>query len=83
MRDAAFGAVCMVQRWGGSANLNLHLHALVADGVFVENAAAAASSTTVTFHALPAPEKGVVSAVAWAVCQRVEEIGRASCRERV
>jgi hypothetical protein len=67
LADAEFGAVCMVQRWGGSANLNVHLHALVADGVFVTDAAAQEAR----FVALPAPEKAAVSAVAWEVCERV------------
>ncbi len=31
------GAVTFVQRFGGSLNLNVHLHAVVADGVFVES----------------------------------------------
>jgi hypothetical protein len=29
LSDAQPGAVCNVQRWGGSVNLNPHLHALV------------------------------------------------------
>ena len=29
------GAVAIIQRFGGALNLNVHLHALVIDGVFV------------------------------------------------
>jgi hypothetical protein len=66
LADAQGGAVCMVQRWGGSGNLNVHLHALVADGVFV-----AEPASDVAFRALPAPETAEIAAVAWDVCQRV------------
>jgi hypothetical protein len=38
LSDAQPGAVCNVQRWGGSVNLNPHLHALLTDGVFVREA---------------------------------------------
>lgn len=31
------GAVAVIQRFGGSLNLNLHVHALVLDGVFARN----------------------------------------------
>jgi hypothetical protein len=33
--DGRSGAVAIVQRFGGALNLNVHLHALVLDGVFV------------------------------------------------
>lgn len=33
------GAVAIVQRFGGALNLNVHIHALVLDGVFVRDAA--------------------------------------------
>jgi hypothetical protein len=32
--DGRSGAVVMIQRFGGALNLNVHLHALVIDGVF-------------------------------------------------
>ena len=35
------GAVAVIQRFGGSLNLNLHVHALVLDGVFTRNPAGA------------------------------------------
>ncbi len=35
--DGEPGAVTFVQRFGGSLNLNVHLHVIVADGVFVES----------------------------------------------
>ena len=45
--DAHPGSVCMVQRYGSAVNLNVHLHAIVADGVFVR------SEGAVVFRALP------------------------------
>ena len=65
-KDAHVGAVCMVQRWGGSANLNVHLHGLCTDGVFVREADGA-----LRFRELPEPTRGEIAAIAWEVCQRV------------
>lgn len=39
------GAVAIIQRFGGALNLNIHIHALVLDGVFARDAAG-----TVGFH---------------------------------
>ena len=39
------GAVAVIQRFGGALNLNVHVHALVLDGVFAKTAAGA-----LTFH---------------------------------
>lgn len=41
-----FGAITFVQRFGGSLNLNVHLHVVVVDGVFSRNAAGALELTT-------------------------------------
>lgn len=46
--DGRGGAVAIVQRFGGALNLNVHVHALVLDGVFAQDRAGA-----LTFH--PAP----------------------------
>jgi len=43
------GAVVIVQRFGSALNLNVHLHALVLDGVFARGA-----DGTLRFHAAPA-----------------------------
>ena len=37
--DGRGGAVAVIQRFGGALNLNLHVHALVLDGVFARNRA--------------------------------------------
>ena len=39
--DGRGGAVVVIQRFGGALNLNLHVHALVLDGVFARNPAGA------------------------------------------
>jgi hypothetical protein len=38
------GAVTHVQRFGSSLNLNVHLHVMLLDGVFVRDAVATSSS---------------------------------------
>ena len=43
--DGRSGAVAVIQRFGGALNLNVHVHAIVLDGVFARNAAGA-----LTFH---------------------------------
>ena len=44
--DPRGGAVAIVQRFGGALNLNVHMHALVLDGVF-----ARAADEHLVFHA--------------------------------
>ena len=39
MADGRSGAVAIIQRFGGALNLNIHIHALVIDGVFVDDGA--------------------------------------------
>ena len=46
--DGRGGAVAVIQRFGGALNLNVHVHALVLDGVFAKDGAG-----TLVFH--PAP----------------------------
>jgi hypothetical protein len=43
--DGRGGAVAVIQRFGGALNLNVHVHALVLDGVFARNRAG-----TLNFH---------------------------------
>jgi hypothetical protein len=64
--DSYPGGICNVQRWGGSLNLNPHLHALVTCGVFVREA-----DGTVRFRALREPTKAEIAAVSWDICERV------------
>jgi Transposase zinc-binding domain/Putative transposase len=48
VRDGRGGAVAVIPRFGGALNLNIHVHALVLDGVFAMDAAG-----TARFHAAP------------------------------
>jgi hypothetical protein len=64
--DAHPGAVCVVQRFGSAANLNMHIHVLVADGVYVQD-----DEGSVKFLTLPEPSRAEVTQVAWSVCSRV------------
>ncbi|MGE3842781.1 MAG: transposase [Vicinamibacterales bacterium] len=48
--EARSGAIIVVQRFGGALNLNVHLHALVLDGVF-----ARAGDGQLGFHRAPPP----------------------------
>lgn len=50
VRDGRGGSVAVLQRFGGSLNLNVHIHALVLDGVFARGA-----GSNVQFHGAPAP----------------------------
>ena len=47
--EAATGAVTLIQRFGSAANLNIHLHALVLDGIYHTGAEGAP-----VFHPAPA-----------------------------
>ena len=46
--DGRGGAVAVIQRFGGALNLNIHVHALVLDGVFAKDHAGA-----LAFHPIP------------------------------
>ena len=60
------GMITWVQRFGSAANLNVHLHVLATEGVFVE-----ADDGKVTWHTLPEPSSAEVAQIAWATCERV------------
>lgn len=59
------GAVTFVQRFGGLVNLNVHFHALVADGLFTR-----AEDGAWRFHALPPPSDEDVAAILARVAAR-------------
>jgi hypothetical protein len=52
------GSVVVLQRFGAALNLNVHVHALVLDGAFAEDAGG-----VLRFHALPAPSDAEMEAV--------------------
>lgn len=57
--------VTWVQRFGSAANLNVHLHSLATEGVWVEG------KQTANWHTLAPPTSEEVAAIAWDVCRRV------------
>ena len=56
--DARGGGVAVLQRFGGSVNLNVHVHALVLDGVFARTAGGT------RFHGAPASSTDVAEVLA-------------------
>ena len=48
--EAATGAITFIQRFGSAANLNIHIHGLVPDGVYCTGGEGAP-----VFHQAPAP----------------------------
>ena len=66
--DGRGGAVVIVQRFGGAVNLNVHLHALVLDGVFAKDAAG------VRFHRNPSLDAADVADVLATVEAHVQRL---------
>ena len=66
--DGRGGAVVIVQRFGGAVNLNVHLHALVLDGVFAKDAAG------VRFHPHPSLDAADVTDVLATVEAHVQRL---------
>ncbi len=66
--DGRSGAVTIVQRFGGALNLNIHLHALVLDGVF------AMEGGEVAFHPLRRLTREDVAGVVALIARRVERL---------
>jgi hypothetical protein len=59
------GAITLVQRFGGSLNLNLHYHVVFLDGVFTRDGRAHPQ-----FHPLPAPEPSDLDSIVRRVHKR-------------
>jgi hypothetical protein len=65
-READTGAVTLIQRFGSAANLNIHLHCLVLEGVYRNR------EGVPVFHEVPAPP--------WKSCRPYSlRSSRASC----
>jgi hypothetical protein len=67
VRDGQGGAGTVIQRFGGSLNLNVHVHSLVLDGVFTR----CTPTAVPVFRALPAPTDDDVAQVLEQVHHRV------------
>ena len=63
---ARTGAVTLIQRFGGALNLNIHLHMLFLDGVYVERPDGA-----VRFRSLRAPTSAELTHLAHVIAHRV------------
>ena len=72
IRDSQCGAVTVIQRFGSSLNLNVHLHSIVLDGVFTRSTPTGAP----VFQALPAPTDAEVADVLEQVHRRVRRLLR-------
>ncbi|MGH9372832.1 MAG: transposase, partial [Vicinamibacterales bacterium] len=66
--DGRSGAVAIVQRFGGALNLNVHLLALVLDGVFTTEGSA------VRFHPIRRLTREDVAVVVALIARRVERL---------
>jgi hypothetical protein len=66
IQKAQCGAVTFVQRFGGSLNLNIHLHSLVLDGVYyVDN------KQQIRFQRLPPPSDSEVRQITERIARRI------------
>jgi len=66
--DGRSGAVTVIQRFGGALNLNIHVHALVIDGVFVR------TGEGVSFHAAGRLTRDDVGEVLAVAVRRIEQL---------
>jgi hypothetical protein len=67
--DGRCGAVTFVQRFGGALNVNVHFHAVVADGVFDVR-----PDGTVRFVPVLAPDHDEVQAICAQIARRVDSL---------
>ena len=65
-REAATGAVTLIQRFGSAANLNIHLHGLVLDGVYCTTGEGAP-----VFHPAPALTSETLQALLAKIIARI------------
>ena len=66
IRKAQCGAVTFIQRFGGSINLNIHLHSLVPDGIYYKN-----EQRQIRFQRLPPPSDFEVRRITERIARRV------------
>jgi hypothetical protein len=67
---ARSGSITAIQRFGGSANLNLHFHALLFDGVYTR----ASPTARPGFHRLPPPTDADIAALLARAERRVRRL---------
>jgi hypothetical protein len=64
--DGRGGGVAIVQRFGAALNVNVHTHALIADGVFATD-----GSGTLVFHQASPPGEGDLEALVATLARRI------------
>jgi hypothetical protein len=64
------GAVSVLQRFGDGLRLNLHIHSIVLDGVYVRDPAAPHAAPA--FHPLPPPDDAEVARIAQYLARRLK-----------
>ena len=69
VRDAHAGAITAVQRFGSALNLNLHLHTLTPDGVFIED------GDRLRFVRIGRPDPQALLDIGWETCLRTLQTG--------
>ena len=72
VQDAFTGALAAVQRTDGAVRLNVHLHVLALDGVYVRDGA----TGQLTFRQLPTPTHAEIAQVARRTADRLEQLVR-------
>jgi hypothetical protein len=77
VRDGRGGSVAVLQRFGGSLNLNVHVHALVLDGVFTRG-----TGGQMRFHPAPAPSEADMAEVLASLVPAVHRLLRRHGVER-
>jgi hypothetical protein len=64
---AQTGAVTLIQRFGGSVNLNIHFHMLFLDGVYIDSA----DRSRARFRWVKAPNGDELTQLTYTIAQRV------------
>ena len=68
--DAKAGAVTLIQRFGGSINLNVHMHQIFIDGVYELGE----DDEPTTFHATPIPTNAELTTVLDKIIKRITNL---------
>ena len=77
-RDAQTGAITLIQRFGSAANLNIHLHCLVLDGVYhIQDGVPACRRSTAYAHRHLHNRGGLLSQIIQRINENIDPPRRA------